>query len=148
MGKPLVLLTGVGRAVGIAAGVARQLAADGWDLALNYWTPYDERMPWASLPSGFKGLTEELSRLGADIMRLPGNLELVTTPDALFKSISAAGRAVSALVLAHCESVDSTSSIRQSKASIGTTLSTFDQVGSSSASLLYKRRKRVGASWP
>ncbi len=93
MNKPLVLLTGVGRSVGIAAGIARQLAVDGWDLALNYWAPYDERMPWASIPSGLEELANELSGLGAEVMRLPGNLESVDTAAALFRSISETGRA-------------------------------------------------------
>ncbi len=107
MNGPLALLTGVGRSVGIAAGVARQLAADGWDLALNYWAPYDERMPWASSSSGFEELVTELANLGADVMRLPGNLESPQTAASLFSSIAEAGRIPSALVLAHCESLNS-----------------------------------------
>ncbi len=35
------LVTGVGRRRGIAAGIATGLTADGWDLALSYWQPYD-----------------------------------------------------------------------------------------------------------
>ncbi len=131
MSKPLVLLTGIGRSVGIAAGIARQLAVDGWDLALNYWAPYDERMPWASIPSGLEELVNELSGLGAEVMRLPGNLESVDTAAALFRSISETGRAASALVLAHCESVDSgILGHKRLKASIGIMPSTLDQAGS------------------
>lgn len=46
MDKKLALLTGVGRKIGIAAAIANKLAMDDWDLALTYWTRYDERMPW------------------------------------------------------------------------------------------------------
>src|ERR1700678_2940993 len=44
--RPVALVTGVGRTVGIGAGIASQLAASGWDVAFTYWTPYDERMTW------------------------------------------------------------------------------------------------------
>ena len=107
MSKPLALLTGVGRSVGIAAGIARQLATDGWDLVLNYWAPYDERMPWGALPTEIEGLAAELSGLGAEVMRLPENLESSTAASNIFHLISEGGKIASALVLAHCESVDS-----------------------------------------
>ncbi len=42
--RPVALITGVGRSIGIGAGIARQLAASGWDVAFTYWTPYDRRM--------------------------------------------------------------------------------------------------------
>ena len=38
------VITGVGRRRGIGAGLASGLAADGWDLVLSYWRPYDERI--------------------------------------------------------------------------------------------------------
>ena len=39
-----VLITGVGRSKSIGAGLALGLAEDGWDLAIGYWEPYDERV--------------------------------------------------------------------------------------------------------
>src|SRR4030088_827883 len=53
-----VLVTGAGRARGIADGIARRLAADGWDAGLTWWHPGDAGMPWA-------GGRAEPPRLGA-----------------------------------------------------------------------------------
>lgn len=107
MNRPLALITGAGRSVGIAAGIARQLATDGWNLALNSWADYDNRMPWAGRPTGTNELIHELIDSGADVLHLPGNLEDVATAGALFQTLSEQGATPSALVLAHCESVDS-----------------------------------------
>ena len=43
--RPAVLLTGAGKQVGIAAGIAARLADDGWDLALSYSRAYDASRP-------------------------------------------------------------------------------------------------------
>ena len=39
--RPVALVTGVGRTVGIAAAICRTLAIEGWDLVVSYWTPAD-----------------------------------------------------------------------------------------------------------
>jgi 3-oxoacyl-[acyl-carrier protein] reductase len=36
------LITGPGRRRSIGAGIAAGLAADGWDLGLSFWRPYDK----------------------------------------------------------------------------------------------------------
>lgn len=107
MKKPTALITGVGRAAGIGAGIARQLASDGWDLVLNYWPGYDERMPWASVPSGFEDVVRSLSDAGTGVVCLPGDLAEAETAGNLFRAVTEAGRSVDALVLCHCESVNS-----------------------------------------
>ena len=44
--RPVALITGVGRRVGIGAAIATRLARDGWDVGTTGWAPYDDRMPW------------------------------------------------------------------------------------------------------
>ena len=61
---PNALLTGVGRRRGIAAGIAAGLARDGWDLALSYWQPYDERLGLDGDADDPKRLADELGRAG------------------------------------------------------------------------------------
>jgi 3-oxoacyl-[acyl-carrier protein] reductase len=57
---PNALLTGVGRRRGIAAGIAAGLAEDGWDLALSYWHPYDQRVGHGGEPDDPERLANEL----------------------------------------------------------------------------------------
>jgi 3-oxoacyl-[acyl-carrier protein] reductase len=101
------LITGVGRRRGIAAGIATGLAADGWDLVLSYWRPYDERLHLDSDPDDPDRLAVELRSQGRRVELLPANLEDPAAADTLMGE--AAGRLgpVEALVMSHAESVDS-----------------------------------------
>ena len=107
MAKPVALVTGAGRKVGIAAGIARTLARNGWDLALTHWTPYDERMPWGVQPGDVEELNEELLSLGARVWSTSWNLEPPESATGLFDILRREADPISALILCHCESVDS-----------------------------------------
>lgn len=107
MGKKLALVTGVGRKVGIAAAIAKQLAANDWDLALTYWTHYDERMRWGVEPADPLSIKEQLECTGANVFLIESNLELPESPNEIFRAVAQGCGAVSAVVLCHCESVDS-----------------------------------------
>ncbi len=101
------LITGAGRLAGIGAGIARQLAADGWDLVLSYWQDYDDRMPWGSEPEDVVRLTAELEAIGARVHVLSADLQDPAVPDRLVaEAVNVAGP-LHGMVLSHAESVDS-----------------------------------------
>jgi 3-oxoacyl-[acyl-carrier protein] reductase len=87
----LALVTGVGRRVGIAASIADRLRADGCDVVTTGWRGYDARMPW--------GADEEV------IADHEVDFSDAEAPDELFAKLG--DTPVSALVMCHCESVDS-----------------------------------------
>lgn len=103
--RPLALITGVGRKTGIGAGIARELARQGWDLVLSHWPAYDARL-YRARAEDPEQIAEELRGLGARVHTFEANLEDPRTPDRLLAGASAIG-AVRALVLSHAESVDS-----------------------------------------
>src|SRR6476661_4288197 len=105
--RPVALVTGVGRLAGIGAGIARQLAADGWDLVLSYWADYDARMPWGSEPEDVVRLTAELEAIGAQVHVLSADLQDPGVPDRLMAEAVQLSGPLQGLVLSHAESVDS-----------------------------------------
>ena len=113
MTRPLAIITGVGRAAGIGAGIARTLVADGWDVVLSHWTPYDERVN-----DGSTGLAGLLAELGEHAIAIPVDLERSDAAATLFAALKGRG-AASALVLSHAESVDS--------GILDTTIESFDR---------------------
>ncbi|MFE6776279.1 SDR family oxidoreductase [Streptomyces sp. NPDC057702] len=106
--RPLALVTGVGRTVGIGAGVARQLARAGWDVAFTYWSPYDQRMSWGVEPGAREAIEGELAASGARTVAIEADLADPETPARIFQAVEdRLGDGVTALVMCHCESVDS-----------------------------------------
>ena len=96
MSAPLALVTGVSRAVGIGSAIAARLTADGWRVAAAGWRAYDERMPWGADGEGppFHSWHEV-------------DLEDPEAAAGLVPSVVEQSGPVTALVLCHCESVDS-----------------------------------------
>jgi 3-oxoacyl-[acyl-carrier protein] reductase len=118
MTRPAVLITGVGRPEGIAAGIAERLAADGWNVAFAYWAPYDTRVHGAQSDET-AAVQARLEELGARVFRRSADLADPATAAALVAQAADALGPLSALVLSHAESVDSSI--------LDTTLESFDR---------------------
>src|SRR6187551_2254536 len=84
--RPVVLVTGVGRRVGLGAAIAVRLAQDGWDVATSHWTPYDERVHHAH-GAGPEAISDELRGAGARTLAVHADLERVETPGELFDAV-------------------------------------------------------------
>jgi len=107
MSRPIALVTGVGRPVGIAAGIAKKLAVDGWDLALNYWTPADESIFGSGAADGLDGVVAELESLGARVLAVPADLERADAASRIFDAVHTGLGSPTALVLSHAWDIDS-----------------------------------------
>ena len=117
--RPIALVTGVGRRAGIGAAIVERLAADGWDVALTYWRPYDDRMEWGRDEAALDAVSAAVTGHGGRVLAVEADFEDPAAPAALFERVTTELGPVRALVMAHCESVDST--IRD------TTLASFDR---------------------
>ncbi|MHB1209097.1 MAG: SDR family oxidoreductase [Acidimicrobiales bacterium] len=105
--KSVALVTGVGRRAGIGFAVADRLARDGFDVAINHWTAYDNRVHRDSDGEPETGLAAELEHQGCRTIAIDADLERPETVSALFDRVEASLGSVAALIMCHCESVDS-----------------------------------------
>lgn len=105
--RPVALVTGVGRRIGIGAGLTEGLAATGWDVAFTYWGAYDDRMEWGRDAAARDEVTARLQELGARTHAVEADFEDVAAPGAVLAEVGEALGPVQALVMAHCESVSS-----------------------------------------
>ena len=104
--RPAALVTGAGSLIGIAYGIAKRLADEGWDLALSYWRPADagDPAPHDVQPGQ---IADDLRKRGARVVLLPGDLMDPEEPGRLVAASVAALGPLRGLVLSHAESVDS-----------------------------------------
>ncbi|MFF2054080.1 SDR family oxidoreductase [Leifsonia sp. NPDC058194] len=102
----VVLVTGVGRARSIGAGIAADLATAS-DVAFSYWDGYDATMPFGSEPAFHDELADRLRASGARVLPVEADLADPETPAALIARVRDELGPVRALVLSHAHSVDS-----------------------------------------
>jgi 3-oxoacyl-[acyl-carrier protein] reductase len=101
--RPVVLLTGLGRQVGIAAGIAERLAKDGWNIAFVYSAEYDESVNGGT--GDIAAIEATLHNLGAKTVAIDADLGEVDAPADAFRRASALGD-IQALVLSHAHSTN------------------------------------------
>lgn len=93
---------------GIGAAVVARLARDGWDVAFTFHSPYDERVYGGGDAAGREAIKQDAAVAGALVAAVPADLSRVEEVPALYETLRREmGRFPSALVLCHCESVDS-----------------------------------------
>ena len=137
-----VLLTGAGRASSIAHGIAKTLAADGWNLALTTWSPYELEAQLGAAPSDVDELEASLAAMGAKVVRIEADLSDPAVPAEVVTRAAEALGGLDALVLSHSHSVDSSI--------LDTSLESFDRhfaVNSRAAWLLIRAFAKLGPEW-
>jgi 3-oxoacyl-[acyl-carrier protein] reductase len=105
--RPIVLITGASRTIGIGSSIAQELAKSGWDVALTYWQPYDASMPWGSDPKEVQSLCHKLEQFGVRSTAIEVDLSLTDSASRIFDIVEHDLGDVTAMVISHCHSVDS-----------------------------------------
>ncbi len=105
--RPVALVTGASRSAGIGAAVVAKLAETGWNVGFTYLSAYDARMPWGAEAGGPDEIRALAGNHGARTRAIEIDLSNPDAPAEAFDVIDNDLGPVTALVLCHCESVNS-----------------------------------------
>lgn len=105
--RPIALVTGVSRKMGIGAAIAIALAESGWDVATTFWRPYDASMPWGNKDTESEEILAEVRRSASRADAIEADLSDPASPAHIFDFVEKTLGSVTTLVMAHCQSVDS-----------------------------------------
>lgn len=107
LARPVALVTGASRKIGIGAAIASVLADSGWDVATTFWRPYDATMPWDSVPAEAEGILDQVRGYSARALAVEADLSDTAAAARIFDAVEESLGPVTALVMSHCYSVDS-----------------------------------------
>src|SRR5690349_12190218 len=83
----IALVTGVGRSVGIGAGICRQIANYGGDIFFTYWRPYDLQTGYSDISQNDPvNIAVELKKFGVRVKSMEIDLALPDSAERLFKA--------------------------------------------------------------
>jgi 3-oxoacyl-[acyl-carrier protein] reductase len=105
--RPVALVTGASRRIGIGAAIVSALAESGWDVATTFWRRYDATMPWGNEAAEAEAILDQARRFSANAMSVEADLADAASPALIFDRVEETLGSVKALVMAHCHSVDS-----------------------------------------
>ena len=80
----VAIVTGVGRAAGIGAAIARTLAEDGLRVFTTWWAAYDAAQPWRPASGEPQAILDELRRLGPEADGMEADLADPAGPALIF----------------------------------------------------------------
>lgn len=109
-GPPLAgrvaLVTGASRRIGIGAGIATHLVADGAAVLVHSWSPHDAEQPWGADEGGAEALADELSARGGQVRHVSADLADPDAPAMLVEDACRTFGRLDVVVANHARSSD------------------------------------------
>jgi 3-oxoacyl-[acyl-carrier protein] reductase len=100
----VALVTGVSRRIGIGAGIAKRLLADGARVFTTGWNAHDAEMPWGEDPEGIDALLNELGGQGERLAYRQADLEDPAAPEAMIAAVVERFGSIDIVVANHARS--------------------------------------------